>query len=73
MITGLFFMTREAPVYTPRVDKKFLTIEQNLDDLHSIVEHFSNGKKVENSSGIHGQLLWLLGIYQSILKWFRRQ
>lgn len=32
---------------SPRVDKKDLTIEQNLEDLDSIVKHFSNGKKVK--------------------------
>lgn len=32
---------------SPRVDKQFLTIEQNLNDLHSIVQYFSNGKKVK--------------------------
>ena len=42
----IFYDQRGAGL-SPRVDKKYLTIEQNLDDLHSIVEHFSNGKKVK--------------------------
>src|SRR6266581_6895110 len=32
---------------SPRVDKKNLTLEQSLDDLHSIAEHFANGGKVK--------------------------
>ncbi|WP_081145724.1 alpha/beta fold hydrolase [Niastella vici] len=41
------FYDQRGTGLSPRVDKKFLTIEQNLDDLHSIVQHFSNGKKVK--------------------------
>jgi proline iminopeptidase len=43
----VIFYDQRGTGLSPRVDKKFLTIEQNLDDLHSIVEHFSNGKKVK--------------------------
>ena len=42
----IFYDQRGAGL-SPRVDKKYLTIEQSLEDLHSIVEHFSNGKKVK--------------------------
>ena len=41
------FYDQRGTGLSPRVDKKFLTIEQNLEDLHSIVQHFSNGKKVK--------------------------
>jgi proline iminopeptidase len=43
----VIFYDQRGTGLSPRVDKKFLTIEQNLDDLHSIVEHFSKGKKVK--------------------------
>src|SRR6476620_1813380 len=43
----VIFYDQRGTGLSPRVDTKFLTIEQNLDDLHSIVEHFSNGKKVK--------------------------
>lgn len=43
----VIFYDQRGSGLSPRVDKKFLTIEQNLDDLHSIVQHFSNGKKVK--------------------------
>jgi proline iminopeptidase len=42
----IFYDQRGAGL-SPRVDKKYLTIEQSIDDLHSIVEYFSNGKKVK--------------------------
>lgn len=42
----IFYDQRGAGL-SPRVDKRSLTLEQNLDDLHSMVEHFSNGKKVK--------------------------
>ena len=42
----IFYDQRGAGL-SPRVDRKYLTIKQNLDDLHSIVEHFSNGRKVK--------------------------
>jgi proline iminopeptidase len=42
----IFYDQRGAGL-SPRVDKKYLTIKQNLDDLDSIVEHFSNGRKVK--------------------------
>lgn len=32
---------------SPRVGKADLTLEKNLDDLHSIIEHFSNGGKIK--------------------------
>ena len=43
----VIFYDQRGTGLSPRVDKKFLSIEQNLDDLHSIVQHFSNGKKVK--------------------------
>lgn len=43
----IIFYDQRGTGLSPRVDKKFLTIEQNLNDLHSIVQHFSNGKKVK--------------------------
>lgn len=43
----VIFYDQRGTGLSPRVDKKFLTIEQNLEDLHSIVQHFSNGKKVK--------------------------
>jgi proline iminopeptidase len=42
----IFYDQRGAGL-SPRGDKKYLTIQQSIDDLHSIVEHFSNGKKVK--------------------------
>lgn len=42
----IFYDQRGAGL-SPRADKKYLTLEQSLADLHSIVEHFSNGKKVK--------------------------
>lgn len=43
----VIFYDQRGTGLSPRVDKQFLTIEQNLDDLKSIVDHFSNGKKVK--------------------------
>ena len=43
----VIFYDQRGSGLSPRVDIKFLTIEQNLNDLHSIVQHFSNGKKVK--------------------------
>jgi proline iminopeptidase len=43
----VIFYDQRGSGLSPRVDNKFLTIEQNLDDLHSIVQHFSNGQKVK--------------------------
>ena len=43
----VIFYDQRGTGLSPRVDKKFLTIEQSLEDLHSIVQHFSNGKKVK--------------------------
>jgi proline iminopeptidase len=42
----VIFYDQRGTGLSPRVDKKFLTIAQSLDDLHSIVQHFRNGKKV---------------------------
>lgn len=42
----IFYDQRGAGL-SPRVDKKYLTIEQSLDDLDSVVRHFSNGGKVK--------------------------
>ncbi|MGF1722503.1 alpha/beta hydrolase [Vibrio kyushuensis] len=41
----IFYDQRGAGL-SPRVDKAQLTIEQNLDDLDSIVDHFAHDKKV---------------------------
>jgi proline iminopeptidase len=43
----VIFYDQRGTGLSPRVDKKYLTLEQDLDDLHSIVEHFSNGGKVK--------------------------
>jgi len=43
----VIFYDQRGTGLSPRVEEKFLTIEQNLDDLHSIVQYFSNGKKVK--------------------------
>lgn len=43
----VIFFDQRGTGLSPRVDKKFLTIEQNLEDLNSIVQYFSNGKKVK--------------------------
>jgi proline iminopeptidase len=43
----VIFYDQRGTGLSPRVDKNFITIEQNLDDLNSIVQHFSNGKKVK--------------------------
>ncbi|MGE5108031.1 MAG: alpha/beta fold hydrolase [Sphingobacteriales bacterium] len=43
----VIFYDQKGSGLSPRVDKKYLTIEQSLEDLHSIVEHFSNGRKVK--------------------------
>ena len=39
------------------MDKKYLTIEQNLEDLKQIVEHFSNGSRVKLIGHSWGGLL----------------
>ena len=41
------FYDQRGSGLSPRVEKKYLTIENNLTDLHSIIEHFSNGNKVK--------------------------
>ncbi len=43
----VIFYDQRGTGLSPRVDKKYLTVEQNLDDLKAIVEHFSNGNKVK--------------------------
>lgn len=43
----VIFYDQRGTGLSPRVDKKSLTMEQNLDDLKSIVEHFSKGKKIK--------------------------
>ncbi len=43
----VIFYDQRGNGLSPRVDKKQLTLESNLDDLHSIIEHFSNGEKVK--------------------------
>ncbi len=43
----VIFYDQRGTGLSPRVDKNLLTMEQNLDDLKSVVDHFSNGKKVK--------------------------
>ena len=43
----VIFYDQRGTGLSPRVDKPHLTMEQSLEDLHSIVEHFSNGGKVK--------------------------
>lgn len=43
----VIFYDQRGTGLSSRTDKKDLTIKQNLDDLHSIVEYFSNGKKAK--------------------------
>jgi len=43
----VIFYDQRGTGLSPRVDKKYLTLEQNLDDLNSIVEHFANSRKVK--------------------------
>jgi proline iminopeptidase len=43
----VIFYDQRGTGLSPRVDKRFLTIEQNLDDLHSIAQYFSKGRKVK--------------------------
>lgn len=43
----VIFYDQRGTGLSPRVDKNNLTLEQNLDDLHSIVQHFSGGKQVK--------------------------
>jgi hypothetical protein len=64
----IFYDQRGAGL-SPRVEKKYLTIQQSIDDLHSIVEHFSNGKKVKLIGHSWGAMLV---ICQNILKQYRR-
>ena len=42
----IFYDQRGAGL-SPRVSKSELTLDKSLEDLHSIVEHFSKGKKVK--------------------------
>jgi len=43
----VIFYDQRGSGLSPRVDRKSLTLEQSLDDLNSIIEHFSNGRKVK--------------------------
>lgn len=43
----VIFYDQRRTGLSPRADKRLITLEQNLDDLHSIVKHFSNGGKVK--------------------------
>lgn len=43
----VIFYDQRGTGLSPRVDKKYLTLEQSLEDLNSIVGHFSNGGKVK--------------------------
>jgi len=43
----VIFYDQRGTGLSPRVDKKYLTMEQNLDDLKSVIEHFSVGRKVK--------------------------
>lgn len=42
----VFYDQRGAGL-SPRVNKETLTLEQNIDDLDAIIDHFSDGKKVK--------------------------
>ncbi len=43
----LIFYDQRGTGLSPRVGKPYPTIEQNVEDLHAIVEHFANGGKVK--------------------------
>lgn len=43
----LIFYDQRGTGLSPRVGKPYPTVEQSVEDLHSIVEHFSNGGKVK--------------------------
>ncbi len=43
----VIFYDQRGNGLSPRVDKENLTLENNLDDLHSIVQHFSGEEKVK--------------------------
>lgn len=43
----VIFYDQRGNGLSPRVDKEGLTLEKNLDDLHSIVQHFSGEGKVK--------------------------
>ena len=43
----VIFYDQRGTGYSPRVDKSKLTLEQSLDDLHAIVQHFSDQKQVK--------------------------
>lgn len=43
----VIFYDQRGNGLSPRVNKDNLTLEKNLNDLHSIVEHFSKNKKVK--------------------------
>lgn len=43
----VIFYDQRGSGLSPRVDKEHLTIETNLSDLHSIIQHFSNEGKVK--------------------------
>ncbi len=43
----VIFYDQRGSGLSPRVDKENLTLEKNLDDLHSIVQHFSSEGKVK--------------------------
>lgn len=52
----VFYDQRGAGL-SPRVDTEQLTLQQNLDDLHTLVQHFSGGKKVKLIGHSWGGLL----------------
>jgi len=43
----VIFYDQRGSGLSPRVDKGSLTLEQNLDDLHSVVKYFSKNEKVK--------------------------
>jgi len=43
----VIFYDQRGSGLSPRVDKENLTLEKNLDDLHSIIQHFSSEGKVK--------------------------
>ena len=43
----VIFYDQRGNGLSPRVDKSQLTLESNLEDLHALINHFSNGEKVK--------------------------
>ncbi len=43
----VIFYDQRGNGLSPRVDKKYLTLEKNIDDLHSIIQYFSKQRKIK--------------------------